>query len=129
SPASHVWERRDGHGSTTRTGVLLHGQVGRAGPSPERDHFAAFPGPKAGDSLSQRGPMKVTRSTMNPAADSADKTMRRGTSPTPPPQVDPRFAVNGAVRLAYDDLGPINGDPLLMIMGTGASRVSWAQRP
>jgi pimeloyl-ACP methyl ester carboxylesterase len=64
---------------------------------------------------------------MNPAADSADKTMRPGTSPTPPPQVDPRFAVNGAVRLAYDDLGPINGDPLLMIMGTGASRFWWPQ--
>jgi pimeloyl-ACP methyl ester carboxylesterase len=37
---------------------------------------------------------------MNPAADSADQTMGPGTSPTPPPQVDPRFAVNGAVRLA-----------------------------
>jgi pimeloyl-ACP methyl ester carboxylesterase len=44
---------------------------------------------------------------MNPAADS------------------PAFAVNGSVRLAYDDLGPIEGDPLLMIMGTGASRFWW----
>jgi pimeloyl-ACP methyl ester carboxylesterase len=40
---------------------------------------------------------------------------------------DPGFAVNGAVRLAYDDLGPVNGDPLLMIMGTGASRFWWPQ--
>jgi pimeloyl-ACP methyl ester carboxylesterase len=62
---------------------------------------------------------------MNPSADSADKPMRPGTSPTPPPQVDPRFAANGAVRLAYDDLGLIDGDPLLMIMGTGVSRFWW----
>jgi pimeloyl-ACP methyl ester carboxylesterase len=67
---------------------------------------------------------------MNAAADPADpagEAMRPGASPTPPPQGDPRFAVNGAVRLAYDDLGPINGDPLLMIMGTGASRFWWPQ--
>jgi pimeloyl-ACP methyl ester carboxylesterase len=38
-----------------------------------------------------------------------------------------RFAVNGAVRLAYDDLGPPTGDPLLMIMGMGASRFWWPQ--
>ncbi len=36
-----------------------------------------------------------------------------------------RFAINGAVRLAYDDLGPPTGDPLLMIMGMGASRFWW----
>jgi pimeloyl-ACP methyl ester carboxylesterase len=71
--------------------------------------------------------MKVTRSTMNAAADPADRKMRPGNSPTPSPQVEPAFAVNGAVRLAYDDLGPINGDPLLMIMGTGASRFWWPQ--
>jgi pimeloyl-ACP methyl ester carboxylesterase len=64
---------------------------------------------------------------MNPAADSVDQTMRPGTSLTPPSKVDPRFAANGAVRLAYDDLGPINGDPLLMIMGTGVSRFWWPQ--
>lgn len=40
-------------------------------------------------------------------------------------QPDERFAVNGAVRLAYDDLGPVEGDPLLMIMGTGVSRFWW----
>ena len=38
-----------------------------------------------------------------------------------------RFAINGAVRLAYDDLGPPAGDPLLMIMGMGASRFWWPQ--
>ncbi|GIJ61101.1 alpha/beta fold hydrolase [Virgisporangium aurantiacum] len=38
-----------------------------------------------------------------------------------------RFAVNGGVRLAYDDPGPGTGDPLLMIMGTGASRFWWPQ--
>src|SRR6266536_1923535 len=36
-----------------------------------------------------------------------------------------RSAFNGAVRLAYDDLGPAAGDPLLMIMGLGASRFWW----
>src|SRR5918911_575133 len=35
------------------------------------------------------------------------------------------FAMNGAVRLAYDDLGPATGEPLLMIMGLGASRFWW----
>src|SRR3954471_7549875 len=38
-----------------------------------------------------------------------------------------RFALNGPVRLAYDDLGPADGDPLLMIMGLGASRFWWPQ--
>jgi pimeloyl-ACP methyl ester carboxylesterase len=38
-----------------------------------------------------------------------------------------RFAINGAVRLAYDDLGPAAGDPLLMIMGLGASRFWWPE--
>jgi pimeloyl-ACP methyl ester carboxylesterase len=56
---------------------------------------------------------------MDPAADPADESMT--------PRVDPGFAVNGAVRLAYDDLGPINGDPLLMIMSTGVSRFWWPQ--
>jgi pimeloyl-ACP methyl ester carboxylesterase len=36
-----------------------------------------------------------------------------------------RFASNGAVRLAYDDLGPAAGEPLLMILGVGASRFWW----
>lgn len=36
-----------------------------------------------------------------------------------------RFAVNGEFRLAYDDLGPVTGDPLLLIMGLGASRFWW----
>jgi pimeloyl-ACP methyl ester carboxylesterase len=31
------------------------------------------------------------------------------------------FAVNGAVRLAYDDLGPPGGEPILMLMGSGES--------
>jgi pimeloyl-ACP methyl ester carboxylesterase len=37
------------------------------------------------------------------------------------------FAVNGAFRLAYNDLGPPDGDPLLMIMGLGVSRFWWPQ--
>ena len=39
--------------------------------------------------------------------------------------MDTRFAVNGDVRLAYDDLGPPGADPLLMLMGLGASRFWW----
>ena len=39
--------------------------------------------------------------------------------------MDTRFAVNGDVRLAYDDPGPPGGDPLLMIIGLGASRFWW----
>jgi pimeloyl-ACP methyl ester carboxylesterase len=38
-----------------------------------------------------------------------------------------RFTQNGEVRLAYEDLGPATGDPLLMIMGLGASRNWWPQ--
>src|SRR5215217_1094380 len=38
-----------------------------------------------------------------------------------------RSASNGAVRLAYDDLGPAAGEPLLMIMGLGASRFWWPE--
>jgi pimeloyl-ACP methyl ester carboxylesterase len=38
-----------------------------------------------------------------------------------------QFATNGAVRLAYDDMGPAGGDPLLMIMGLAASRFWWPQ--
>jgi len=38
-----------------------------------------------------------------------------------------RVALNGSVRLAYDDLGPAVADPLLMIMGLGASRFWWPQ--
>ena len=34
------------------------------------------------------------------------------------------FASNGAVRLAYDDLGPVGGEPLLMISGL-VSRFWW----
>jgi pimeloyl-ACP methyl ester carboxylesterase len=37
------------------------------------------------------------------------------------------FATNSDVRLAYDDLGPVGGDPLLMIMGLAASRFWWPQ--
>lgn len=34
-------------------------------------------------------------------------------------------AANGAVRLAYEDLGPPGGAPLLMVIGLGASRFWW----
>jgi pimeloyl-ACP methyl ester carboxylesterase len=36
-----------------------------------------------------------------------------------------RFVRNGGVQIAYRDLGPAAGDPLLMIMGLGASRFWW----
>jgi pimeloyl-ACP methyl ester carboxylesterase len=36
-----------------------------------------------------------------------------------------RCAVHGAVRIAYEDLGPPGGDPLLMLMGLGASPFWW----
>ncbi|MGK5683630.1 alpha/beta fold hydrolase [Actinoplanes sp. URMC 104] len=35
------------------------------------------------------------------------------------------FAVNGAVRVAYDDLGPPGGEPILLMMGLAASRFWW----
>jgi pimeloyl-ACP methyl ester carboxylesterase len=38
-----------------------------------------------------------------------------------------RFTTNGDVRLAYEDLGPVGGDPLLMIMGLAASRFWWPE--
>ncbi len=36
-----------------------------------------------------------------------------------------RYAHNGAVRIAYEDLGGAGGDPLLLVMGLGASRFWW----
>ncbi len=36
-----------------------------------------------------------------------------------------RYARNGEVRLAYEDLGGAGGDPLLLIMGMGVSRFWW----
>jgi len=36
-----------------------------------------------------------------------------------------RFAVNREVRLAYEDLGPPGGDPLLLLIGLAASRFWW----
>ncbi|GAA1841322.1 alpha/beta hydrolase [Pseudonocardia ailaonensis] len=35
------------------------------------------------------------------------------------------YASNGAVEIAYDDLGGAGGEPLLLVMGLGASRVWW----
>jgi pimeloyl-ACP methyl ester carboxylesterase len=42
-----------------------------------------------------------------------------------PGKNQPVFAMNGAVRLAYDDLGPPDGEPILMLMGLAASRFWW----
>jgi pimeloyl-ACP methyl ester carboxylesterase len=39
------------------------------------------------------------------------------------PQV--RYAVNGQVRIAFEDLGGAGGDPLLLIMGLAVSRFWW----
>jgi len=36
-----------------------------------------------------------------------------------------RYASNGAVRIAYEDLGGAGGEPLLLIMGLGVSRFWW----
>lgn len=38
-----------------------------------------------------------------------------------------RFATNGTVRIAYDDAGGAGLEPLLMVMGLGASRFWWPQ--
>ena len=37
----------------------------------------------------------------------------------------PRFARNGEVRIAFEELGGTGGDPLLLIMGLGVSRFWW----
>jgi pimeloyl-ACP methyl ester carboxylesterase len=36
-----------------------------------------------------------------------------------------RYARNGAVRIAWEDLGGAGGDPLLLVMGLGVSRFWW----
>ena len=36
-----------------------------------------------------------------------------------------RYAVNGRVRIAFEDLGGAGGDPLLLIMGLAVSRFWW----
>jgi pimeloyl-ACP methyl ester carboxylesterase len=38
-----------------------------------------------------------------------------------------RYARNGDVRIAYEDAGGAGGDPLLLVMGLGASRFWWPQ--
>lgn len=38
-----------------------------------------------------------------------------------------RYARNGEVKIAFEDLGGTGGDPLLLIMGLGASRFWWPQ--
>ena len=39
-----------------------------------------------------------------------------------------RYAVNGRVRIAFEDLGGAGGDPLLLIMGLAVSRFWWPDR-
>jgi pimeloyl-ACP methyl ester carboxylesterase len=36
-----------------------------------------------------------------------------------------RYATNGDIRIAYEDVGGTGGDPLLLVMGLGASRFWW----
>jgi hypothetical protein len=36
-----------------------------------------------------------------------------------------RYAANGQVRIAFEDLGGAGGDPLLLIMGLAVSRFWW----
>ncbi|WP_232666729.1 alpha/beta fold hydrolase [Pseudonocardia sp. TRM90224] len=38
-----------------------------------------------------------------------------------------RYAHNGAVRIAFEDLGGAGGEPLLLVMGLGVSRVRWPE--
>ncbi|WP_037606195.1 alpha/beta fold hydrolase [Streptacidiphilus rugosus] len=38
-----------------------------------------------------------------------------------------RYAHNGEVRLAFEDLGGTGGDPLLLVMGLGTSRFWWPE--
>lgn len=38
-----------------------------------------------------------------------------------------RYADNGEVRIAFEDLGGAGGDPLLLVMGLGVSRFWWPQ--
>ncbi|MFI1093311.1 alpha/beta fold hydrolase [Streptomyces sp. NPDC020917] len=37
----------------------------------------------------------------------------------------PRFAHNGDIRIAFEDLGGAGGDPLLLVMGLGTTRFWW----
>ncbi|GAA1879084.1 alpha/beta fold hydrolase [Streptantibioticus ferralitis] len=37
----------------------------------------------------------------------------------------PRFAHNGGIQIAFEDLGGAGGDPLLLVMGLGTSRFWW----
>src|SRR5579875_3841052 len=46
-----------------------------------------------------------------------------GSAPTDPGRA--RYARNGDVRLAYEELGGAGGEPLLLIMGLGVSRFWW----
>ena len=38
-----------------------------------------------------------------------------------------RYARNGSVDIAFEDLGGAGGDPLLLVMGLGVSRFWWPQ--
>jgi pimeloyl-ACP methyl ester carboxylesterase len=44
---------------------------------------------------------------------------------TSPGSCPVRYAVNGQVRIAFEDLGGAGGDPLLLIMGLAVSRFWW----
>ena len=51
----------------------------------------------------------------------------RGAPDPGAPQSATRYARNGAVEIAFEDLGGADGDPLLLIMGLGVSRFWWPQ--
>jgi len=44
---------------------------------------------------------------------------------TEPGSAPVRYAHNGDVRIAFEDLGGAGGDPLLLVMGLGVSRFWW----
>jgi pimeloyl-ACP methyl ester carboxylesterase len=46
---------------------------------------------------------------------------------TESPSAAVRYAHNGEVRIAFEDLGGAGGDPLLLVMGLGVSRFWWPQ--
>ena len=44
-----------------------------------------------------------------------------------PASGETRYARNGEVRIAFEDLGGAGGEPLLLIMGLAVSRFWWPQ--
>ena len=57
-----------------------------------------------------------------------DAAVRRGAANQarlPGPDAAVRYARNGDINIAFEDLGGAGGDPLLLVMGLGVSRLWW----